>query len=137
MGQTVVSFDETTGESHLRLYISGLFLAVTDLLRRQEPTLDESLTSTQRAVELFLNTLVERLDQPWDVVSMADSCGLRRVAGLLSLLQTDHQHVARRIPDRLPSRGCHATSGASTRTKYHRCGIAVWLWLKPVFRDCL
>ena len=78
MGQTVESFDETTGESRLRLYISGLLLAVTDLLRRHEPTLDASLTSTQRAVELFLSTLVERLDQPWDVASMADSCGLGR-----------------------------------------------------------
>jgi AraC family L-rhamnose operon regulatory protein RhaS len=65
-------------ESRLRLYISGLFVAVTELLRLHEPSLDKSLSSAQRTVELFLARLPETLDQPWDLPLMADACGLGR-----------------------------------------------------------
>jgi AraC family L-rhamnose operon regulatory protein RhaS len=66
------------GESHLRLHISGLIVALTDLLGRQRPELDTSLSSAQRTVELFLQDLPNHVDQPWDLASMAAECGLGR-----------------------------------------------------------
>ena len=66
------------GESHLRLHISGLIVALTDLLGRQRPTLDTSLSSAQRTVELFLEALPEHVEEPWDLSSMAGECGLGR-----------------------------------------------------------
>jgi AraC family L-rhamnose operon regulatory protein RhaS len=65
-------------ESRVRLYISGLLVALTELLERHGPTLDKSLPSAQRTVELFLRNLPESVDHPWDLASMAAECGLAR-----------------------------------------------------------
>lgn len=70
--------DDLTGESHLKLYVNGLLLALLDVLRRNQPTLDPSLSSTQRAVELFLGALPEHVDEAWTLASMAAACGLGR-----------------------------------------------------------
>jgi AraC-like DNA-binding protein len=40
--------------------------------------LDESLSSRRRSVELFLASLLQQLDQPWTLDSMAEQCGLGR-----------------------------------------------------------
>ena len=66
------------GESHLRLHIGGLIVALTDLLGRQRPTLDTSLSSAQRTVQLFLQALPAHVDQAWGLHSMAAECGLGR-----------------------------------------------------------
>jgi len=65
-------------ESRLRLYIGGLLIALTDLLEGHRPSLDTSLSSGQRTVDLFLGSLPDRIDQPWDLTSMAAACGLGR-----------------------------------------------------------
>lgn len=76
--ERLVEATEPPSESRLRLYISGLFVTLTELLRSHRPALDESLSSAQRTVELFLARLPETVEQQWDLSSMADACGLRR-----------------------------------------------------------
>lgn len=78
LGEAVVGFDERTGDSRLKLCINGLLIALTDLLRRKQPPLDPSLSSSQRAVDLFLAALRNHADQDWSLDSMAAACGLGR-----------------------------------------------------------
>lgn len=78
LSEAAAATDARTGESHLKLYVNGLLLALLDLLRRNQPPLDPSLSSTQRAVELFLAALPEHVDQEWSLASMAAACGLGR-----------------------------------------------------------
>lgn len=70
--------DPVTAESRVRLLIGELLMALTDLLRRAEPDLHPSLTSTERTVRLFLAALESRLDEPWTLDGMAHACGLGR-----------------------------------------------------------
>ena len=62
-------------ESRLKLYISGLLVALTERLEQHRPSLDESLSSAQRTVELFLASLPQAVGQHWDLTSMAAGCG--------------------------------------------------------------
>ncbi|MGH2531548.1 MAG: AraC family transcriptional regulator [Thermomicrobiales bacterium] len=78
LGEATAAYDDRTGESRLKLHINGLLIAVADLLRRSQPLLDPSLSSTQRTVELFLSSLPDHVDQDWTVASMAAACGLGR-----------------------------------------------------------
>ena len=78
LGAAVESYGEETGDSRLKLYINGLLIGLTDMLRRERPSLDPSLSSSQRAVELFLTRLPEHLDEEWSVDLMAAACGLGR-----------------------------------------------------------
>lgn len=64
--------------TQLALRINSLMLALMEMLRRRDIPLDYTLTSTHRAVELFLADLPRRLDHPWTVDAMADQCGLAR-----------------------------------------------------------
>ncbi len=75
--QLVVAI-EPFNESRAKLYITGLLVAITELLHHHRPTLDKSLSSAQRTVELFLASLPERVDAPWDLAMMAAACGLGR-----------------------------------------------------------
>ena len=63
-------------ESLLRLRINELFLEVLRLLRQQDLTLDERLSSRKRSVEVFLTSLINQTDQPWTLDLMAEQCGL-------------------------------------------------------------
>jgi AraC-like DNA-binding protein len=65
-------------ESLLRLRINELFLEVLRLLRQQDLTLDERLSSRKRSVEVFLTSLINQTDQPWTLDLMAEQCGLGR-----------------------------------------------------------
>lgn len=78
LGAAVESYGDDTGDSRLKLYVNGLLIGLTDMLRREQPPLDPSLSSSQRAVEIFLSRLPEHLDEEWSVDSMAAACGLGR-----------------------------------------------------------
>lgn len=78
LADIVDDFDQQRAESRVRLYVSGLLLALCDVLRRIQPTLDPSLSSTHRTVELFLASLPDHIDRPWDLCTMASACGLGR-----------------------------------------------------------
>ncbi len=65
--------------SQLAIRISELFLLLLEMFRRKRPPLDETLSSTRRTVELFLEDLRthrENLSLKWSLEEMADSCGL-------------------------------------------------------------
>jgi AraC-like DNA-binding protein len=78
LGVAVEAYGDSPGDSRLKLYVNGLLIALTDMLRRRQPQLDPALSSSLRAVELFLTTLGERLDEDWTVDAMARACGLGR-----------------------------------------------------------
>lgn len=66
------------GETKLKLYINDLIIATLDMLRQKDITLDEHLSSTHRAVELFLERLPRHAGYGWDLNTMAQQCGLSR-----------------------------------------------------------
>lgn len=69
---------DQTSESHLKLFINGLLLGLTDLLKKHEPALDVRLCSSLRTVELFLENVKELPSNEWTIESMSAACGLRR-----------------------------------------------------------
>lgn len=65
--------------SSLAVGINQLFLSVLEMFRRQEVSLDESLSSTRRTVDLFWTDLCKNLDSlslEWTVRGMARRCGM-------------------------------------------------------------
>jgi AraC-like DNA-binding protein len=58
--------------------VAEIFIELRDLLEQQEPVLNPYLSSTERTVKLFLQSLRERLDEPWTIEEMAAECGLGR-----------------------------------------------------------
>jgi AraC family L-rhamnose operon regulatory protein RhaS len=65
--------------SRLTIRLNDVFLLLLDLFREKRVRLDESLTSSRRTVELFLQDLRSHPDHlalDWTVQEMASSCGL-------------------------------------------------------------
>ena len=65
--------------SRLAALINELFVLVLEMLRQRRVSIDESLASTERTVELFWADLRQNLDHlgsPWTVETMARQCGL-------------------------------------------------------------
>lgn len=65
--------------SRLCVLINELLVLLLELLRRHKPRLDESLTSSERTVEIFLDDLARdssQLSRQWTVPDMASQCGL-------------------------------------------------------------
>jgi AraC-like DNA-binding protein len=65
-------------EVRLKLYINDLLLELLELLERKNIALDESLNTSRRSVEMFLDSLVQRSGERWDLNSMAQECCLGR-----------------------------------------------------------
>lgn len=74
VGQSAKSFDRT----RMVLAINELLQAILELLAGRNITLDASLTSSERTVELFLADLPAHADEVWTVDTMAARCGLKR-----------------------------------------------------------
>jgi AraC family L-rhamnose operon regulatory protein RhaS len=64
--------------ARLKIHINELLIALAEMLERRKPRLDESLSSSERAIRLFLQDLPRRLDEPWTLSEMAKNCGLGR-----------------------------------------------------------
>lgn len=65
--------------SRLAALINELFVLVLEMFRQRRVTLDASLASTERTVELFwaeLERSPTHLAAPWTVAAMAEQCGL-------------------------------------------------------------
>jgi len=78
LGEVADGYSDGSGESYPRLYIGGLIVALTEVLRRHQPVLNTALSLTQRTVELFLTSLAERCGEEWGIDAMAAQCGLGR-----------------------------------------------------------
>ncbi len=79
IGRAVEGEEATKNISRLAAYINELFVLVLEMCRNRPVKLDESLSSTQRTVELFWGDLCEHkehLAEPWTVAMMAEQCGL-------------------------------------------------------------
>lgn len=70
--------DPGEGESKLKLAINGLLLAVLDRLEQEQIPLDEYLSTTERAVQMFLAALPQHAASDWTLAAMAHQCGLSR-----------------------------------------------------------
>lgn len=70
-----------TGEvnlTRLKILINSLLLHLTGMLESSEPVLDRKLSGSERTVRLFLESLSDRVDEPWTLETMAEACGLGR-----------------------------------------------------------
>ncbi len=67
-----------TSETKLKLYINELLIGVMEMLQREQIPLNEHLSTSQRAVEMFLAALREHIAYSWDLNAMAEQCGLSR-----------------------------------------------------------
>ena len=65
-------------ETKLKLYINELVIAVMEMLQQRQIPLDEHLSTSQRAVEMFLTALPEHVEYNWNLNEMARQCGLSR-----------------------------------------------------------
>ena len=78
LGACLELADASARETRLRLHINEVLIALLELLQRKRITLDESLSSSQRTVELFLAELPKHIEHEWDLETMAEQCGLGR-----------------------------------------------------------
>ncbi|MCX7424157.1 MAG: AraC family transcriptional regulator [Planctomycetia bacterium] len=79
IGRAVRTDRSGSNISRLAAYLNELFVLLLDMFHDQRVVLNESLSSTVRTVELFLNELRDNranLAQPWSVPEMARQCGL-------------------------------------------------------------
>lgn len=79
IAQAIESDSNGSCVSRIGLRLNELFLLLLEMLRQKDIRLDESLTTSCRTVELFLNDLrshPEHLALSWTVEKMANSCGL-------------------------------------------------------------
>lgn len=76
--QSVTLRDHDTNHAKLKILINELVILLTEMLEMRNPSLDQSLSSSERTVRLFLENLSHRIDEPWTLDSMAADCGLGR-----------------------------------------------------------
>ena len=118
------------------LRVCELVLAVAELLERREPPLDASLSSTERAVAIFLGALPERVGEPWTLDALAAECGLKR---------TRFTHYCERITNMTPAeylswlrveRAAALLAGSDQPVTEiaHVCGFASSQYFATVFR---
>jgi AraC family L-rhamnose operon regulatory protein RhaS len=118
------------------LYINALLLATLRLLEGQRIVLDQSLTHSQRSVEIFLRDLPARAAEPWTVSSMARQCGLQR-----SRFTTYCQRVTNMSPIDYLNR-CRVENAQRLLEQTHlsvtqitqRCGFSTSQYFATVFR---
>lgn len=79
--------------TRLKVFINELLVALAELLERRNPRLDESLSSAERTVRLFLDELPRRVEEPWTLETMAQQCGLGR---------SFFSHYCKQITNRTP-----------------------------------
>ncbi len=79
IGQAVESDDRGSSVSRLAVFLNELFLQLLDMFRSRPVPLDRSLTSSQRTVQLFWQSIrrsAEQLAAEWTVERMARQCRL-------------------------------------------------------------
>ena len=78
--------------ARIAISIAEIFIELRDLLEQQTPTL-AYMSSTERTVRRFLESLRERTDEAWTVDRMAAECGLGR---------TRFAHYCKQLVNRTP-----------------------------------
>jgi AraC-like DNA-binding protein len=70
--------EPAAAESKLKLYVNGLLLAVLEMFTNERIPLDAYLSSSQRAVQMFLQALPDYAGHDWGLATMAAQSGLSR-----------------------------------------------------------
>lgn len=78
LNEAVAADRDGSSVSRLTLHINELFVCLREMLERREPKLDASLSTSLRAVQLFLDALGEQAAEEWTLEKMAAQCGLGR-----------------------------------------------------------
>ncbi len=78
LDETVALCGSEANRTKLKILINELVVLLAELLESRNPRLDKSLPGSERTVRLFLESLCDRLDEPWTLDSMAEYCGLGR-----------------------------------------------------------
>lgn len=63
-------------DSKLKVLINQLLIVLFEIFKNQSVELDETLIESKRTVELFLNSINDKLTEEWTVVKMAKDCRL-------------------------------------------------------------
>ena len=96
IGPALEADKEGSSISRLAVHLNELFVSVLEMLRHKDISLDPSLSSTSRTVELFLADLqsnLENLAEPWTLRIMAEYCGLA---------ETRFRHYCRQLTNLTP-----------------------------------
>ena len=80
LGKAAAAGTSPENITRLKIVINELIIALAEMFESRKPQLDESLSSTERAIRMFLDELPRRIDEPWTLDSMAEQCGLGRSA---------------------------------------------------------
>jgi len=137
LGEVADGYADGSGESYLRLYIGGLIVALTEVLRRHRPVLNTALSSTQRTVELFLASLAGNCAEEWDVDGMAAQCGLGRSRFAYycrELTNMSPGEYLTRCRIQAGARLLSGTAGLSVTDVASRCGFGSSQYFATVFR---
>lgn len=78
LGKSVVKTNGQSDMTLIQLAINGLLLSLLELMRKESPSLDASLSTSERAIQIFLKDLKRRLGEPWTLQRMASESGLGR-----------------------------------------------------------
>ncbi|MBN2562111.1 MAG: AraC family transcriptional regulator [Phycisphaerae bacterium] len=126
--------------SRLTVHLNELFVLVLELFRRRRVALDETLSSTSRTVELFLQDIrndLEALAHPWSVHEMAEQCGLgvtrfvhhcRQLTNMTPMQYLNHCRVEAAAKLLCESKGDSVTTIAM------RCGFSSSQYFSSMFR---
>ncbi len=74
IGQAVKNGKYENTISKLTIYVNEFLLHLLEMFRTCSPSLNESLTSAQRSVKMFLCDLKDNIMERWTVHSMAEEC---------------------------------------------------------------
>ncbi len=87
LGKAAAAGTSPENITRVKIIINELIVVLAEMLESRKPQLDESLSSSERTIRLFLEELPRRLDEPWTLESMAEQCGLGRSAFALCCKQ--------------------------------------------------
>lgn len=142
ISRTLEADREGNSISRLTAYLNELFVSVLEMLRHNDITLDPSLSSTARTVELFLADMKatrQPLRQGWTLKAMAEHCGLA---------ETRFRYYCRQLTNMTPSQYLeHCRIEAASRILITEprmsvteiamdCGFGSSQYFATVFRRC-
>jgi AraC family L-rhamnose operon regulatory protein RhaS len=131
---TAEKFDRT----RMVLAVNELLLVISEVLEGMKIPLDNSVTSNERCVELFLADLPRHAGEEWTVGMMAEQCGLKR-----SRFTTYCQQLTNRTPAqylvhcrvKAAARMLRETPGASVTEIAYACGFSSSQHFATAFRQ--
>ncbi|MCW1925702.1 helix-turn-helix transcriptional regulator [Luteolibacter arcticus] len=137
------------GHSAIIVSVNALLLALLEMFRSKSITLEESLTDSQRGVQVFLDDLRHCCGKSWGIESMAESCGLGTTrfahhvklltnltpAGYLTQCRLEYAQALLRQTPPVPigniARECGFSSGQYFATAFRKwTGLAPEEWRK-------